>query len=80
MPRKNSGNHSFIDNIVIHTYKKANKYVYGKVSNFTVNRDHSYKNKETRVVPIYLQIFSCQDVAIKAARLFYQCSLTEKGR
>ena len=32
------------------SYKKANKQVLGKINNFTVNKDHSYKNKETGIV------------------------------
>ena len=31
-------------------FKIANKQVQGKISNFTVIRDHSIKSKETRVV------------------------------
>ena len=40
MPRKNY-NLSF--EAVCTSYIKSNKQLYGKISNFTVNRDHSYK-------------------------------------
>jgi len=70
-------NHSFIDNML--TKKQTNTYKEKLVILQSIGIS-VIKIRKQGWLPIYLQIFSCQDVAIKAARLFYQCSLTEKGR
>jgi len=57
-------------------FEKGNKQVQGKISNFAVNRDHSFTSKKTKVVTLTHRYSSGHLIHIYAGVGDHPCFLT----